>query len=246
VSKRLSGKAALVTGGSRGIGAAIAKRLAADGANVAITYAGNQEAAEKVVAELKASGSQAFAIKADAADRKTPPVRCVRSPSSMAASTFWSTVPASSASRRYLSRTSPTTAGNSPSMSMACSLGRAPPPTTFARAAASSLSAVSTPIGCPWRAARSTARPRQRLPASCAAGRAILAHATSVNVIQPGPVDTDMNPAKGDLAKVLRPLTALGRYGKPEEIANLAAFLASDEASYITGATIDIDGGMTI
>jgi 3-oxoacyl-[acyl-carrier protein] reductase len=55
-----------------------------------------------------------------------------------------------------------------------------------------------------------------------------------------------MNPAEGDLAEVLRPLTALGRYGKPEEIANLAAFLANDEASYITGAAIDIDGGMTI
>ena len=67
-----------------------------------------------------------------------------------------------------------------------------------------------------------------------------------VNAIQPGPVNTDMNPADGDFAQVLAPMTALKRYGKPEEIANLAAFLASDEASYITGATIDIDGGMTI
>jgi 3-oxoacyl-[acyl-carrier protein] reductase len=65
-------------------------------------------------------------------------------------------------------------------------------------------------------------------------------------VIQPGPIDTDMNPAEGEFAERIRPLTALGRYGRPEEIANLAAFLASDEASYITGAAIDIDGGMTI
>jgi 3-oxoacyl-[acyl-carrier protein] reductase len=62
-----------------------------------------------------------------------------------------------------------------------------------------------------------------------------------VNVIQPGPVDTDMNPAEGQLAEVLRPLTAIGRYGKPED-----AFLASEEASYMTGTTIDVDGGMTI
>ena len=67
-----------------------------------------------------------------------------------------------------------------------------------------------------------------------------------VNAIHPGPVDTDLNPAEGDFAEVLRPLTALGRYGRPEEIANLAAFLASDESSYITGATIDIDGGLSI
>ena len=67
-----------------------------------------------------------------------------------------------------------------------------------------------------------------------------------VNAIQPGPVDTDLNPADGGFAEVLTPMTALKRYGKPEEIASLAAFLASDEASYITGAAIDIDGGMTV
>ena len=67
-----------------------------------------------------------------------------------------------------------------------------------------------------------------------------------VNVIQPGPVDTDMNPADGPFADYQRSFIALGRYGKAEEIANLAAFLASDEASLITGATIDIDGGFSI
>ena len=136
MSKRLSGKAALVTGGSRGIGAAIAKRLAADGANVAITYAGNKKAADQVVAELKANGSQAFAIQANAADPKKPQVRFIRSPSSIAESTFLSAMPASPASRRCPSRISRTTAGNSPSMLMACSQGRAPPATTSAMAAA--------------------------------------------------------------------------------------------------------------
>ena len=67
----------------------------------------------------------------------------------------------------------------------------------------------------------------------------------TVNNVQPGPIDTDMNPADGDLAPHATASTALGRYGKPEEVAAAVAFLASPNAGYITGATLNVDGGLT-
>jgi 3-oxoacyl-[acyl-carrier protein] reductase len=66
----------------------------------------------------------------------------------------------------------------------------------------------------------------------------------TVNTVQPGPIDTDMNPANGNSAPVLSAMTALGRYGRAEEVASAVAFLAGPEATYITGATLNVDGGM--
>jgi len=65
----------------------------------------------------------------------------------------------------------------------------------------------------------------------------------TVNCVQPGPIDTDMNPADGEFAEQLKPLTALGRYGKAQEVADVVSFLASPAGSYVTGATINVDGG---
>jgi NAD(P)-dependent dehydrogenase (short-subunit alcohol dehydrogenase family) len=75
------------------------------------------------------------------------------------------------------------------------------------------------------------------------AARDLGAKKITVNVVQPGPVDTDMNPADGDFAAVLNPTTALGRYGQPEEVAAGIVFLASPAASYVTGTVLNIDGG---
>jgi len=247
MSSALTGKVALVTGGSRGIGAAIAKRLAEDGASVAITYAANKDAADKVVSELSASGAESLAVKADAGEPEE----------------------AASAVKQVAERFG----GLDILVHNAGVAGFAPlPDSDFAdfrrqfavnvdgvfagtRAAADhirdggriivigSVNAHTMPVsgGAVYGATKAAVAGLVRGWARDLGPRNIL-----VNVIQPGPVDTDLNPAEGDFAEVLRPLTALGRYARPEEIANLAAFLASDESSYITGATIDIDGGMTI
>lgn len=244
---KLSGKVALVTGGSRGIGAAIAKRYAADGADVAITYAANKEAANRTVAELVASGTKSLAIQADAADPEAAAAAVHQVAEQLggldilvhnAGVAAFAALPHSEFAEyrhQFAVNVDGVFAGTRAAADHIRDGGRI--------IVIGSVNAHTMPVsgGAIYGATKAAVAGLVRGWARDLGPRNIL-----VNVIQPGPVDTDLNPAEGPLAEVLRPLTALGRYGKPEEIANLAAFLASDEASYITGAAIDIDGGMTI
>src|SRR6202051_2129416 len=147
----LSEKVALVTGGSRGIGAAIAKRLAADGASVAITYAKDASAASAVVKAIELAGGKAVAIQADATDVKI-----------------------------------------------------------FTQA-------LSREVG---------------------------SRGITVNNVQPGPIDTDLNPASGDWGVPQKAATALDRYGPFDAVRGVVALLAGPESSYTTGANLTVDGGM--
>ncbi len=248
MTDRLSGKTALVTGGSRGIGAAIAKRLAADGADVVITYASNREAADATVAAIQASGRKGHAIQADGAD----PV-AVKAAVDAAAAALGGHIDIVVHNAGVFGL-SPL--GQTDDADYRRQFGLNVDGVYFGTTAAfphlrdggrviiiGSVNAHTAPFpgAAVYGATKAAVAGLARGWAQDLAARNIL-----VNVVQPGPIDTDMNPADGPFAAVMMQLTPLKRYGRADEVAALAAFLASDEAGYITGTTIDIDGGFSI
>ncbi|MGJ3648661.1 SDR family NAD(P)-dependent oxidoreductase [Sphingomonas sp. GlSt437] len=244
---RLEGKKALVTGGARGIGAAIARRLAQEGADVVITYAGNENAANQVTGAIKAAGREGGAIKADAGNQADA-VRAVAEAVAILGSidilvhnagiaefTPISEGDTGSFRKQFGVNVNGVYDGTAAAIPHLNDGGR------IIIIGSVNAHTVPVPGGAVYGATKAAVAGFARGWARDLGGRGIL-----VNVIQPGPIDTDLNPADGPFASALTPMTALGRYGTADEVAALTAFLASDEASYITGATIDIDGGFSI
>jgi len=241
---KLSRKVALVTGGSRGIGAAIAKRLAADGANVAITYTKGAEAAASVVKEIESAGGKAIAIQADAADAEA-----VRSAVDKTVATFGgidmlvnnagTAIPKrfEDATLEELDRVIDinlrgTLVATQAALKHMKSGGR------IIMIGSCVGERNMTPGLVPYSATKGAVKMFTQ-----GLSREVGDRGITVNNVQPGPIDTDLNPAAGDWAAPQKANTALNRYGTVDEVAALVAFVAGPEAAYITGANLTVDGG---
>ncbi|MGX7745068.1 3-oxoacyl-ACP reductase family protein [Rhodopseudomonas parapalustris] len=242
----LTGKRALVTGASRGIGAGIAIELTAKGADVAITYERSADRAAEVVRAIEAKGRRGLAIQADSADP---------------------------AAVRHSVEVAVSGLGGLDILVNNAGIGRVGPITGLSladidallninvRAVVLASQAAIPHLGQGGRIISIGSTLAERVPFAGSTvyamtksalhaftrglARELGPQSVTVNLVQPGSIDTDMNPADGEQADQLRSLTALGRYGKAEEIAAVVAFLASPAAALITGAMITADAGFS-
>src|ERR1700723_428632 len=241
----LTKKIALVTGGSRGIGAAIAKRLAADGATVAITYAKDAEAAAKVVKGIEQAGGKAIAFQADAADADAVRGAVEKTVAALGGIDVLVNNAGTAIPKKFEDATLEemdrvidinfrgVMVATQAALKHMKSGGR------IIMIGSAVGERVAAPGLVPYAGTKGAVKMFTQALAREIGNRGI-----TVNNVQPGPIDTDLNPAAGDWAVPQKAATALDRYGHVDEIAAMVAFVASPDASYVTGANLTVDGGM--
>jgi len=240
----LQGKRALVTGASRGIGAAIAKKLAAEGADVAITYEKSADRAAEVVEAIGTYGRRAVAIQADAGDVLAAQASVERTLEELGGLDIL-------VNNAGIIRLVDLAGMSTEDIGRLIDVNVRGPIVT-AKAALPHLKSGGRIVnigsyfaeGVPFSIVGIYAATKSALTAfTKGLARELGPRDVTVNILHPGPTDTDMNPPDGPYGGGQLGLTALGRYGKPGEIADVVAFLASPAASYLTGAALTVDGG---
>ncbi|MCB8875292.1 SDR family oxidoreductase [Acidisoma silvae] len=240
----MTGKVALVTGGSRGIGAGIARALAANGASIALTYTSGAAAAASVVSDIERAGGMAIAIQADAADAKAVQAAVEKTVSDLGRLDILVNNAGTAIPKPFIEATleelDRVVAINIRGVFIATQAalrhmqdgGRI----------ISIGSCVGERMMTPGLAAYAATKGAVKMFTQGLA-REVGSRGITANNIQPGPIDTDLNPAVGDWAAPQIANTALKRYGHVDDIASLVAFVAGPHASYITGASLTVDGG---
>src|SRR5580704_9413134 len=245
MSKKLEGKLALITSGSRGIGAAIAKRLGADGAKVAITYTKGADAAASVVEEIERAGGKALAIQADAADAGAGKAAVEKT-----VATFgWLDVLVNNAGTAIPKTFEEATLEEMDRVldinvrgvfvATQAALKHLKSGARIIMMGSALGERVVVPGLVPYAATKGAVKIFTQ-----ALSREVGSRGITVNNVQPGPIDTELNPGSGDWSIPQQAATALNRYRSVDEVASMVAFVAGPESSYITGANLTVDGGM--
>ena len=241
---KLAKKVALVTGGSRGIGAAIAKRLAADGASVAITYAKDKDAASAVVKAIESAGGKAIAIQADAADAAAITAAVDKAvaalgPLDVLVNNAGTAIPKKfeDTTLEELDRVININL-RGVFVTTQAALKHMNDNGRIIMIGSCVGERLMTPGLVPYAATKGAVKMFAQ-----GLSREVGDRGITVNNVQPGPIDTDLNPAGGDWATPQKAATALNRYGTVDEVAALVSFVAGPDSSYITGSNLTVDGG---